>query len=260
MNDNYITNEKKRNYRISINRKEQGFTLIELLVVIAIISLLVSILLPSLQMAKSLAIVASCQSRLHNIGVALGIYTSEYNRGCVGFSWYDDKWQRSEARGGTVNWKDYGDYSGWHSYRDYGLGPYLEITSNDTKGGSHPELPIHCPAADFHGNSCGYAVNPEMGFQRYLGDSVENMADTPMLMCPMCYDETIGGEPKFSYFGYAKYWYWMHTDYTFYPLATECNHIGTNSCNFLFFDGHVVNQPALTNRGDYWDLWTWEGK
>ena len=54
-----------------------GFTLIELLVVIAIISLLVSILLPSLRQAKEMAIIAVCASNQHHICLALHSYASE---------------------------------------------------------------------------------------------------------------------------------------------------------------------------------------
>ena len=50
-------------------RRMRGFTLIELLVVIAIISLLVSILIPSLKRAKELARRAVCASNLHQPGL-----------------------------------------------------------------------------------------------------------------------------------------------------------------------------------------------
>jgi len=54
--------------------KSKAFTLIELLVVIAIIALLTSILLPSLSAAKQLARRAACQSNLHDLGLAMGMY------------------------------------------------------------------------------------------------------------------------------------------------------------------------------------------
>lgn len=57
----------------------RGFTLIELLVVIAIISLLVSILLPSLSRAKKLAKAAICRVNQRGIGTAIHMYASESN-------------------------------------------------------------------------------------------------------------------------------------------------------------------------------------
>ena len=57
----------------------RAFTLIELLVVIAIISLLVSILVPSLTRAKELTRRAVCGLNLHHMGVALMTYSADYN-------------------------------------------------------------------------------------------------------------------------------------------------------------------------------------
>ena len=59
-------------------RLPHGFTLIELLVVIAIISLLVSILLPSLNKARDIAKSVVCKSNLHSIGLAFALYAEEY--------------------------------------------------------------------------------------------------------------------------------------------------------------------------------------
>jgi prepilin-type N-terminal cleavage/methylation domain-containing protein len=54
-----------------------GFTLIELLVVIGIISLLVTILMPSLSQARELARTSVCQSNLHSLALAMGLYQHE---------------------------------------------------------------------------------------------------------------------------------------------------------------------------------------
>ncbi len=56
----------------------RGFTLIELLVVISIIGLLISLLLPSLSQARSLANRVDCASNLRSIGQCLHIYADEY--------------------------------------------------------------------------------------------------------------------------------------------------------------------------------------
>ena len=56
-----------------------AFTLIELLVVITILSLLVSILLPSLQKAKQLARDVICASNLRNIGLGWRFYLDDNN-------------------------------------------------------------------------------------------------------------------------------------------------------------------------------------
>jgi prepilin-type N-terminal cleavage/methylation domain-containing protein len=57
--------------------QSRGFTLIELLVVIAIIALLVSILLPSLAMARQLARITTAHAELRGITLAMTLYRQE---------------------------------------------------------------------------------------------------------------------------------------------------------------------------------------
>ncbi|MCD4825184.1 MAG: type II secretion system GspH family protein [Phycisphaerae bacterium] len=59
--------------------RSRGFTLIELLVVIAIISLLASILLPSLNRARDLTKRTVCAANQRHVTLAYTSYASEYN-------------------------------------------------------------------------------------------------------------------------------------------------------------------------------------
>src|SRR5215831_20637445 len=58
-------------------KRSFAFTLIELLVVIAVIAILAALLLPVLARAKAAGQSAACKSNLHQIGVALTLYTGE---------------------------------------------------------------------------------------------------------------------------------------------------------------------------------------
>jgi prepilin-type processing-associated H-X9-DG protein/prepilin-type N-terminal cleavage/methylation domain-containing protein len=55
-----------------------AFTLIELLVVVAIIAILAAMILPALNRAKQESYVAGCKSNLHQLGLALQLYTGDF--------------------------------------------------------------------------------------------------------------------------------------------------------------------------------------
>ena len=55
-----------------------GFTLVELLVVIGIIGVLIGLLLPSLRRATEASRSVTCKSNLHDLGIHVAIYATEY--------------------------------------------------------------------------------------------------------------------------------------------------------------------------------------
>ena len=107
-------NPKGTQVALVVSRRT-GFTLVELLVVIAIIALLAALLLPVLSRAKAAGLSAACKSNVHQMGIGLGLYTSQYKE--------YPPWQPGGFSGAAGDW-------------DYILLPFT---------GSNPNLFL-CPA------------------------------------------------------------------------------------------------------------------
>jgi prepilin-type N-terminal cleavage/methylation domain-containing protein/prepilin-type processing-associated H-X9-DG protein len=89
----------KENMSCLLNRKIRAFTLIELLVVIAIIGLLMSVLLPSLTIAKAQTRSLICKTNLHQLALANIAYSTENDEYFVAAA--SDHWA---ADGGLNRW------------------------------------------------------------------------------------------------------------------------------------------------------------
>jgi prepilin-type N-terminal cleavage/methylation domain-containing protein len=88
-----------------LSRSSRGFTLIELLVVIAIIAILAALLLPALSSAKQKAWTTSCNSNLHQLGLAMRMFADD-NRELYPESGRDIYWGQSDGTTGKPSWME----------------------------------------------------------------------------------------------------------------------------------------------------------
>lgn len=130
----------KGHYDVQCRRRRRchtwyGFTLIELLVVIAILSLLVSILLPSLTRARELAKQIVCATNLKQIGLATLMYSHDH-----------EDYLGNIARGPSFAVP----FNFWTNHLS--RGEYLPVTKwyNEPYGDTREEGVFRCPVAVDH--------------------------------------------------------------------------------------------------------------
>lgn len=243
-----------------MNIRRKKFTMIELLVVIAIITVLASLLLPGLNMAKKAVCKVSCASKLKQLSYALqsylddnkeffpayGIYPKEgwdtdgnwY--GILAYSYLNDKnaMKTCFTRMGAV------DITAGSNYTEF-IGPPPNITS---RLGRKPKAHMaYCPAPTPNPPLAGGSIYaPTYGFNRAIMDFTTPTAprdffNLKMIRRPsmqLTFFDTWSGTVGKHGFGQSVYFQYPYTDNTF--ISTK-SHGGV--ANFLFLDGHA---KALT--------------
>jgi prepilin-type N-terminal cleavage/methylation domain-containing protein/prepilin-type processing-associated H-X9-DG protein len=262
----------------SWSHRKSAFTLVELLVVITIISILASLLLPTLGRARSAANFMVCANNLKQMGVWGMTYADDWNgvlphTGCI----------RADVNGGAAACANGTVYCYLSDGRRPGFGwwftkcDWYEVAASPTHSKSW-STPLSCPVAypysissngysGWHGESgtpITYSPNPARGGARISqGLKGPEVPRTRQLSSKIYwFSETamipIGGDRYYSQLGgillrpgqsntlnwYAP-WPWLpdQTISTLFPAAHP-----NNAANFLYGDGHV---SGLTSTGAY---------
>lgn len=227
-----------------------AFTLIELLVVIAIISLLVSILLPSLGKAKDKAAQVMCLTQLKQVGTAMYIYAQEERV-------FQPCFVPAGKEGTTYN----------NSYWEQKLLPYVGDSPKALVCTGYSKSPNASQDStyNYYYWFCGGSAAPRYGFNhlalgcggysKYGYDCVatdgskkvevgpENLVNPSSL--GMCYDNGVAfGSPPSAY-GSNYEWARNNVD-TFFPDSVMHN----GGLNLLFSDAHA--EWMSFDNEEYW--------
>jgi prepilin-type N-terminal cleavage/methylation domain-containing protein/prepilin-type processing-associated H-X9-DG protein len=107
----------------SRTRRTAGFTLIELLVVIAIIAILAAILFPVFAKAREKGRMASCQSNLKQMGIALLSYAQDFDESLPSCAY---------GNGQSTPWNEWPNLlpgaNGWEALLEEPIQPYIKNT------------------------------------------------------------------------------------------------------------------------------------
>ena len=263
----------------------RGFTLVELLVVIAIISLLMSILLPSLRKARQQALRVTCLANLRTQSTAMAAYSSEFD-GQMPPCYIGDRpgmWYRHNN--GDDVWEYLSSQSGYEAY----LCPeFWNDEENNARGGGgygstymaavDPKWRNHfegMPQVQFLGHrnagSCGwfqYRRNPwgrvdaavTSGYTR----SPRNGAHYMVSSSHRVEDVEEAGRVSARAECYPAYggWYNWDNGRTFDALGGNMRHLGSDGHpeggNVMYVDGHCDWSELFgpqTNQGDIGFPW-----
>ncbi len=240
--------------------KKRAFTLIELLVVVGIVSLLASVLVPSLRRAKELARVAVCSANIRQLVLANTGYANENEEYFVLAA--EDIFSTNRLR--------------WHGRRDSinepfdpARGPLKKYLGSDGLARQCPSFRYYLDrpgsAGAFEAGCGGYGYNASYVGGRYdrfgMGPTaakrsardsdLRRPAETIMFTDGADLQSTGGGEGYIAY-SFCEPVFWQvvpGAPSSFRPNPTiHFRHLGR--CNVAWADGHV-NTQAMSFSADY---------
>jgi prepilin-type N-terminal cleavage/methylation domain-containing protein len=202
--------------------KQKAFTLIELLVVIAIIALLVSILIPSLTKAKSMAKQVVCQTNLHDLYMAHSFYAEENNDWQVPTMAPALTTGNAYDKNAPLRWNWYLTY---HEFLPWGSGKYGYYDG-------YYSLATICPTHGEFDRNCYYARNYYNYCASFQLEVITNPADKVMIADS--YDDWETGT-HYWYFDSEPYWYWEGQSPG--DPSLHGRHVNGQAC-IVYMDGH----------------------